>query len=318
LLYHSARDLRTQRFFIQNIGDNNPKLTNSEIAALQQIANRKLESMHAYASGYRCRRRQILEYFGESRAVEGCRCDRCRSAAPSSARGGERGISFDEYTQELASRKSTPRVSSARSRGMSSEQQTASVALDAAAQHRLERLKDIRRDLASQLRQPAFCVMHDSALTEVARAAPHALEDLARIKGVGLKKAERFGPALMKAYCLVPQGAAAGSAAPVQPRPALPPAASTSHRVSASIETPSQVPFDLAMDPDIADRLQRLTSARDRLAQQHKLPPYFILYDHALREVAEAVPTSIPELARIASVGDKKAAKFGAELLAAL
>ena len=38
--------------------------------------------MQNYARWERCRRRQILEYFGEDKSPENCDCDVCRASKP--------------------------------------------------------------------------------------------------------------------------------------------------------------------------------------------------------------------------------------------
>ncbi len=81
LLYFGEGDVRTQKFFILKIGDGNDAMTSAEKERLQKQATVKLERMQAFAASGQCRRRRILEYFGEPGAVAGCACDICRSRA---------------------------------------------------------------------------------------------------------------------------------------------------------------------------------------------------------------------------------------------
>ena len=46
---------------------------------LQKRATKQLNAMQNYARWERCRRRQILEYFGEDKIPENCDCDVCRA-----------------------------------------------------------------------------------------------------------------------------------------------------------------------------------------------------------------------------------------------
>jgi ATP-dependent DNA helicase RecQ len=71
--------------------------------------------------------------------------------------------------------------------------------LDSAATARYERLRVVRLELARAQEQPAFCVAHDSVLREIARAAPKNLPALARIRGIGESKLEKFGAAFLEA-----------------------------------------------------------------------------------------------------------------------
>jgi len=46
---------------------------------------------------------------------------------------------------------------------------------------------------------PAYVILHDSTLAEIARRRPRDLSALARIAGIGAKKLERYGAALLQA-----------------------------------------------------------------------------------------------------------------------
>ncbi len=58
-------------------------------------------------------------------------------------------------------------------------------------------LKDLRRHLAAG--KPAYTVLPDAALEAIAKLRPTTLDELARVKGVGPAKLERYGEALLKA-----------------------------------------------------------------------------------------------------------------------
>jgi len=79
-LLYLARDRRTQEFFIEKMGENNPDMDQATLATLREHATTKLWKMVDYASKPVCRRRQILDYFGDSAEVEGCKCDVCAAA----------------------------------------------------------------------------------------------------------------------------------------------------------------------------------------------------------------------------------------------
>ncbi len=78
ILYCSPRDRFTQEFFIDKIGENNSELSPEQIATLQGYARQKLDQVFNYAYRLRCRRRAILDYFGDGTAVTQCVCDVCR------------------------------------------------------------------------------------------------------------------------------------------------------------------------------------------------------------------------------------------------
>ena len=78
ILYCSPRDRHTQEFFIAKIGENNATLTSEQVETLQSHARQKLDQVFNYAYRTRCRRRSILDYFGDRAQVTQCVCDVCR------------------------------------------------------------------------------------------------------------------------------------------------------------------------------------------------------------------------------------------------
>jgi ATP-dependent DNA helicase RecQ len=177
ILYCSPRDKHTQEFFIDKIGENNTSLSAAQVATLQSHARQKLEQVFNYAYRSRCRRRAILDYFGDNAPVERCICDVCRGDVRSAP------------TSDVASRRT------AKAKRMKVGEDT----LDDAAEQRFERLKVARRELAAEQKWPAFCIAHDSVLREVARLAPGSLDALAEIRGIGAQKLEKFGEVFLAA-----------------------------------------------------------------------------------------------------------------------
>jgi ATP-dependent DNA helicase RecQ len=180
LLLYGTRDIRTQEFFIDKIGENNPSLKDHEVSRLQVHSRRKLGLMENYAANYRCRRRQILDYFGDATPVAPCRCDLGSRISP------RLDTPKPLYKSAPAPHKKLPKAP------------ISDAPLDHAATIRFERLKIVRRQLAHKHQWPAFCIMHDSTLREVARRSPSNIRELALIKGIGDKKAIHFGPAFLK------------------------------------------------------------------------------------------------------------------------
>jgi ATP-dependent DNA helicase RecQ len=62
----------------------------------------------------------------------------------------------------------------------------------------LERLKAWRLAEARTQSVPAFVILHDRTLAEIARQRPHTLTALGGVSGIGTKKLERYGPALVE------------------------------------------------------------------------------------------------------------------------
>jgi len=191
VLYHGYRDLRIQKFFIDKIGENNPLLTETEVERLQSPANRKLNLMQAYASTRRCRRTGILAYFGAPREVEDCACDVCRDTNHTLHAQPSQPLSAPPRRVRLRVPTPTPvRIS------LSGPQ---TPTLDSAAEARFLRLKRTRWQIAKEKGWAPFVIFHDTVLREIARLAPADAASLAQVAGVGPKKLEQFGPAMLQA-----------------------------------------------------------------------------------------------------------------------
>ncbi|HEV7802669.1 MAG TPA: DNA helicase RecQ, partial [Burkholderiales bacterium] len=65
----------------------------------------------------------------------------------------------------------------------------------------LSRLKAWRADQARVQAVPAYVIFHDSTLAAIAAEQPQDLTALGSINGIGAKKLERYGPALLSVIC---------------------------------------------------------------------------------------------------------------------
>jgi len=66
-------------------------------------------------------------------------------------------------------------------------------------QERFERLRALRAQLAKEQGVPAYVIFHDATLMAIASAAPDSLDELGAISGVGARKLERYGAAVLEA-----------------------------------------------------------------------------------------------------------------------
>ena len=80
--------------------------------------------------------------------------------------------------------------------------------LDEASLARFAALKAWRAEIAREHNLPAYVVFHDATLAEMARGAPESLDALGGISGVGAKKLEAYGLAILRV--LQDEGAATG------------------------------------------------------------------------------------------------------------
>ncbi len=212
ILYFAMADVRTQRFFIDKIGiDKSAEggdLDVERIAVLQRRAGRQLNAMVNYAQWQRCRRRQILEYFGENKVPEDCCCDVCNARRPLMKRSGlaaemeaeaQRRVPF----REKEGKRATPPAAeeqAARAK-VASSKQVAGGKVGAVhgpeVEARFERLRTLRLDWARARGWRAFRIFHDTTLLEIARVHPRTISELLEIKGIGKQKAEEFGKELL-------------------------------------------------------------------------------------------------------------------------
>ena len=71
-----------------------------------------------------------------------------------------------------------------------------------------ERLRAWRGDQARRQQVPAYVVLHNSHLEEIARRKPRSVHELGTVKGIGLRRAARYGEeilALVRGGEVVPQ-----------------------------------------------------------------------------------------------------------------
>jgi ATP-dependent DNA helicase RecQ len=171
-------------------GNGSPRKAHEAIRAARDRGWASYRSIERYiSSGQTCRRRQILDHFGDEQpcAPEGRCCDVCEpdaelveaslQAAPSArkargARAGERG-------------------------GTSGAPAPEEIQLDSAQQRQFDTLKAWR--LGRSEGKPAFTVAANSTLEGVLRAQPTSLEQLIEIKGIGPAFCERHGESLLEA-----------------------------------------------------------------------------------------------------------------------
>jgi ATP-dependent DNA helicase RecQ len=95
--------------------------------------------------------------------------------------------------QEVAMRRTVTRARTSRR----ARAAPAGGSLSSADGELLDRLKAWRLGEARTQAVPAFVILHDKTLTEIARSRPGNLDALGEIAGIGAKKLERYGPALV-------------------------------------------------------------------------------------------------------------------------
>jgi ATP-dependent DNA helicase RecQ len=95
-------------------------------------------------------------------------------------------------------REAPPRRKRAAGRGAAARAAVAADVLSEAGEARLAALRQWRSAVAREHNLPAYVVFHDATLLQMAQRAPTTLEALAGISGVGAKKLDAYGEALLR------------------------------------------------------------------------------------------------------------------------
>lgn len=170
LMLYSKKDKGLQSYFIQN---------STAIGAIKNLKWKNLEALVAYSESSECRHAEILTYYKDSQRLK--KCGHCDSCDPSSDRRIAK-ISFSEVIKSSASslaKKIKP--------GLDNTQLTPE------QEERFQTLRRWRKDKATELDLPAFVILGDKSLRDLAQKNPQSLDELGRIYGIGESKLEKFG-----------------------------------------------------------------------------------------------------------------------------
>ena len=110
---------------------------------------------------------------------------------------GEARVQLRESSAGPAERKVRRSATGTSSSGSKAASPVAAT-LDAAAQARFAALKEWRAEVAREHNLPAYVIFHDATLAAIAERAPHTLEDLQGISGIGAKKLEAYGAEVLR------------------------------------------------------------------------------------------------------------------------
>jgi ATP-dependent DNA helicase RecQ len=155
-------------------------LGGSELAAIgarlkarTRAAYDQIRDVEGYANLTTCRREHLLRHFGDDEEVAPCGgCDVCL---------GEVGTVRPVAEPALVA----PPATGASAAGF---------VPDGAL---FERLRAWRAEQAREQGVPAYVVLHNSHLEEISRLKPTSVHELGRIKGVGLRRAARYGEEIL-------------------------------------------------------------------------------------------------------------------------
>ena len=146
------------------------------VAALQR---KQAREMLRLAEGAACRHERLARHFGEEIARCGESCDACL------------GSDILSESRPASPRRRGPRPSPTVPSGGGSD----GVSDD--EEELFQRLRAVRKGLATERGVPAYCVLSDAALRAIVVARPRDAAELAAVKGVGQKRAQRDGEAFL-------------------------------------------------------------------------------------------------------------------------
>ncbi len=178
LMLYSKKDKGLQTYFIQN---------SQASSSIKNLRYENLNAMISYAEGGECRHAEILTYFKDVQRIKSCgHCDICDSKSDRKiARPGQK-------FRTILRKQIADSTKIFRKRSVDEH-----VILNSEQENRFQVLKRWRRNKSDELDIPAFVVFSDRTLKNIAVANPVKLEAFQTIHGVGMAKAEKYGPEIL-------------------------------------------------------------------------------------------------------------------------
>lgn len=161
ILFFSYGDKIIHEYFIKQI----------ENEQYQQIAYKKLRSVIDFSTSKNCRRKYLLNYFGEDSDIGNCRmCDICVPVDKIEV------VTLPKEKFKLSKAKKTYELEESE--------------FD---QYLFDILRALRKKIADEEKMPPYIVFSDVALKEMATRHPQNLEEFLDISGVGEFKLKKYG-----------------------------------------------------------------------------------------------------------------------------
>jgi ATP-dependent DNA helicase RecQ len=196
-LLWSKGDIRTAHFFIDSI-EFAEGVTPAEQRFLREQRERLLGEMIGYAMSTSCLRARVLRYFGQRMTLSADGCGGCSVCT---------GETAERYLRVERKRKAGGRVYGTRTsldetsrheRENFSELADDVWVHDGTDEELFQRLRVLRKSLASEAKVPPYVIFSDRTLRAMVRRRPRTAEDLLEVPGVGEKKLERYGEAFLE------------------------------------------------------------------------------------------------------------------------
>jgi len=303
VMLFSYQDRYTQEFFIDKMGEENAGADPRLIEKRKANAREKLEWVMRYAQTHRCRRKMILDYFGDEADVPNCACDVCQpNGLPGG--GGAMPVVSDEVI--LLVRKMLSAIARLHAKfgvgavaevlAGSSNEKTQRWGFDQLSVFGLLRERSIKQIIA---------MLHRLMEAGLARQ-----RDPDGVKFRPVVELTASGIAVMKGEQLPPV-----SLADLIPRRI---ASSSNGERRRVVPVEREGDLEENLTPQARERFERLRAVRSQLARERALPAYCICNDKTLKLIAHAAPGDAESLEQVKGMGPHKVKLYGEALLEAL
>ena len=162
-----------------SLDDDSRRTIAARLKNRDNMAYAQIRDVESYADLRTCRREHLLRHFGDQEEVAPCAgCDVCLGEIEEPAGAGSRvprGLPLVSAFAHLAPEDDGSGVDP----------------------ELFERLRSWRSEQAKRQQVPAYVVLHNSHLEEISTHKPRTMHELGAMKGIGLRRAARYGDELL-------------------------------------------------------------------------------------------------------------------------
>lgn len=170
LMLYSKKDKGLQSYFITNSTASGP---------IKSLKWKNLEALVAYSETSECRHAEILTYYKDSQRLK--KCGHCDSCDPASSRKIQKATVVNSLKSSIKSVLKKAKIN------------TDGALLTPEQEERFQNLRRWRKAKADELDVPAFVILGDKSLRDLAQKNPTTIDALKNVYGIGEAKAEKFG-----------------------------------------------------------------------------------------------------------------------------
>ena len=277
VLFYSLGDLVQLSRFAQESGQ-------------REINMQKLRRMQEYAESDVCRRRILLNYFGEHTDCDCGNCDVCKNPPQR----------FDGTVLAQKALSAIARASQQASLRVVVDILRGSFSPEVLKGH-YEALKTfgVGRDVPGRDWQDYLMQMLQNGLFEIAYEEGNHLK-LTEAGWQVLREGRRVQLAVVRREEKQPQRRGRKVARPAEPVLRFP----ERERAAATAEAPRRQAL-----------FEALRALRKQLADAQGFPPYIVMSDRVLQSLCEACPTTVEEFGMVSGIGDFKKQKYGKDFV---